>query len=101
MPNHIITVTFKNGEVRCNPSRQPVRPNETVQWKCDDGDLAVDIPDETPFTLTQVWRAPRGAPTPQATVKQNVRDGTLVRPTYSVDGAVPVRSSGDLETHNP
>ncbi len=100
MKNHVITVTFQNGESKCNPSNEFVQANDSVQWKCDDGDLEIDFEGETPFTSTQVWRALRGQLTPPAVVKSAVpANATLPRPTFRVNGVAAVRSFGDLQTH--
>jgi hypothetical protein len=99
MTNHVITVTFKNGESRCDPLNELVTAGDTVQWKCNDGDLEIEFPGETPFTSTQVWSAPRGQLTAQAKLKPNIPAGKLPRPTFRVNGQLAVRSFGDVETH--
>jgi hypothetical protein len=100
MKNHVITVTFKNDESKCDPPNVHVQTNDIVQWKCDDGDLEIEFQGETPFTSTQVWRALRGHLTPAAVVKPGVpANTTLPRPTFRVNGTAAVRSFGDLLTH--
>jgi hypothetical protein len=99
MTNHVIKVTFKNGESRCDPLNELVTAGDTVQWKCDDGDLEIDFPGETPFTSMRVWSAPRGQPTSPAMLKSNNPAGTLPRPTFRVNGQLAVHSFGDVEFH--
>ncbi len=99
MKNHVITVTFQNGESKCDPSNEFVQANDDVQWKCNDGDLEIEFQGETPFTRTQVWRALRGDLTPPAIVRPDVpASTTLPRPTFRVNGIAAVRSFGDLQT---
>ena len=96
--NHfLVTVIFECGRTVCDPVSLSVTSGDTVQWTCRKGDLALDFKHQTPFTSSQVWRAPFGQVTPMAIVQPGLPGGTVYRPvTISIDGTVVAESLGDI-----
>ena len=96
--NHfVVSVIFDGGRTVCDPVSLYVGPGDTVQWTCREGDLALDFKHQTPFTSSQVWRAPLGQITPMAIAQPGLPGGTVYRPvTISIDGTVVAESLGDI-----
>ena len=96
MNRFLITVASQKGQTICNPPRVEIGPGDIVQWICQDADLALDFGNDTPFTSTEVWRAPRGQKTREAIVKPGQASGTIFQPTISLDGTMVAKSLGDF-----
>ena len=92
----MITVANENGRWTCDPGQVKIGPGDTVRWTCAKGDLTVDFGKDTPFTVTQVWSAPRNQITPEAVVNAGLPAAKVFRPRMSIDETVVAEPFGDL-----